>query len=162
MWCAVISLSRDEIYSAYESLGPYTPLYNSIAVYWRRMQCSSRVIALLVLQPNNDWGGGGWPCIGVHPMFHDCFDTMWPIYSESGSSHSGTLGEIEIFKMAAMNMNKYWKKHTFITNRSRNVLSVARCRLSHLRNIYQWRTMHEYPRWLWRWPSRTRTISKWP
>ena len=33
------------------------------------------------------------------------FDTTWPIYSESGSCHSGTRGEIEIFKMGATNVN---------------------------------------------------------
>ena len=32
------------------------------------------------------------------------FDTAWPIYSESGSRHSGTLVEIEIFKMATINV----------------------------------------------------------
>ena len=32
------------------------------------------------------------------------FDTALPLYSESGSYHSGTREEIEISKMAAANM----------------------------------------------------------
>ena len=36
--------------------------------------------------------------------FMTVFDTMWPIYSESGSCHSGTVGEIEILKMATTNV----------------------------------------------------------
>ena len=34
------------------------------------------------------------------------FDTTWPIYSESGSCHSVTLWEIEIFKMATTNVKQ--------------------------------------------------------
>ena len=39
-------------------------------------------------------------------MFYDCmtFDTTWRLYSEYGPRHSGTVGGIEILKMAATNL----------------------------------------------------------
>ena len=58
----------------------------------------------VVLQPNTDLG------VDRDLMSTQCFitvfDTTWSMYSESGSRHSGTLGEIEIFKMAATRMKK--------------------------------------------------------
>ena len=45
-------------------------------------------------------------------MFYDCmtFDTTWRLYSESGPCHSGTVGGIEIFKMAATNLKRFGVK----------------------------------------------------
>ena len=40
-------------------------------------------------------------CIGVHPKFFLSFMLVLPTYSKSGSCQSDTLGEMEIFKMAA-------------------------------------------------------------
>ena len=42
------------------------------------------------------------------------FDTTWPIYSESGSCHSVTIWEIEIFKMATTNVKQITNNPNFI------------------------------------------------
>jgi len=54
---------------------------------------------MLVLQPNTDLGvDHAWESA---QSFMAVSGTTGPAYSESGSCHSGTLGEIEKFKMAA-------------------------------------------------------------
>ena len=54
---------------------------------------------VVVLQPNSDLGADrAWESA---QSFMTVSDTRGLTYSESGSCHSGILGEIEIFKMAA-------------------------------------------------------------
>ena len=62
----------------------------------------------LVLQPNSDLGVD--LTLESTQCFFDVYDTLLSIYTESGWCHSGTLGEIEIFKMAAA-----YLKHILIT-----------------------------------------------
>ena len=93
----------------------------------------SSSLFLIVLQPNSDWGRGDHPLVSIQ-CFMTVFDTTWPIHSESGSSHSGPLGEIKIFMMASTKM-----KHIVSY---RNVLSVSSCnKVSHLSNSSQWHMM---------------------
>ena len=128
-------------------------------LYAKALVCRVMIL-LLVLQPNSDLGVD--LALESTQCFMTVFDTMWPIYSESGSCHSGTLGKIEIFKMAAMNV-----KNITIAITSRLILpeTYSLClvnMLSHLRNISRWHKMYRNPIWLPRWPPRTWKIPKWP
>jgi len=65
--------------------------------------------------------------------------TKGPTYSESGSCHSGTLGEIEKFKMAAKmaaaNVKKLQNSYNFIIISPRDILFASRYRFWHSRNM---------------------------
>jgi len=60
-------------------------------------KCRLRSSTVIVLQPNSDLGvEHAWEST---QSFMAVSGTRGPAYSESGSCHSGTLGEIEKFKM---------------------------------------------------------------
>ena len=115
--------------------------------------------AFIVLQPNSDLG------VDLALESTQCFmtvvDTTWPIYSESGSCHSGTLGEIEIFKMAATNVKNITIAITSLLILPPETYSLSSYRLSHLMNMSQWYKMYGHPRWLSKWQPRTWKIPKW-
>ena len=116
----------------------------------------------IVLQPNSDLGVD--LALESTQCFMTVFDTTWPTYSECGSCHSGTLGEIEIFKMAATNV-----KHITIAIASLLILTETySLRLvilgldpSHVRNMSQLHKMYGNPSGLPRWPPMTWKIPKW-
>ena len=113
----------------------------------------------VVLQPNSDLGVD--LALESTQYFFDVYDTLLSTYTESGWCHSGTLGEIEIFKMAAE-----YLKHILITIISLLMVpeTFSPCLVIWLVTQGIWSTMSQrhttygHPRW----PPLTWKISKWP
>ena len=75
--------------------------------------CLRMPLSLIVLQPNSDLGvEHAWESA---QSFRAVFGTKGPTYSESGSCHSGTLGKIEKFKMAAIMAAANVKNYKIVT-----------------------------------------------
>ena len=85
----------------------------------------SAAAEIIVLQPNSDLGvDHAWESA---QSFMPVSGTREPPYSESGSCHSGTLGEIEKFKMAAKMAAVNVKNYKIVTTSLLTHLGIPFC-----------------------------------
>ena len=125
----------------------------------RIIHVPTRYRPLVVLHPNSDLGVD--LALESTQCFFDVYDTLLSTDTESGWCHSGTLGAIEILKMAAADL-----KNILITINSLLMVpeTFSPCLVIGLvtqgiwSTMSQRHTMYGYPRW----PPLTWKISKWP